>query len=133
MMVDHRQRAARMSRDELNQLADELIQRCHQQEHMIAELQRAAANLMVQSALDGAPAFGAVSDEHRQMAREVLGMKQGRREGWAWNWPKQAMRAHCRRAARLGRDELALKGAPPLGEPTGDHHRWARELGRRLP
>jgi hypothetical protein len=105
MMADHRQRAARMSRDELNQLADELIQRCHQQEHMIAELQRAAANLMVQSALDGAPAFGAVSDEHRQMAREVLGMKQGCREGWA----QRVMRPHLLRAARLGRDELALR------------------------
>ena len=72
MMADHRHRAARMSRNELHQLADELIQRCHQQEHLIGELQRCAANLMVQAALKDAPAFGAVSDEHRQMARELL-------------------------------------------------------------
>ena len=91
MMADHRQRAARMSRDELHGLVDELIQRCHQQEHMIAELQRAAANLMVQSALDGAPAFGAVSDEHREMARELLAMDQGRREGWAQRWARQVL------------------------------------------
>jgi hypothetical protein len=104
MMADHRQRAARMNRNELNQLADELIQRCHQQEHMIAELQRCAANLMVQSALDGAPAFGAVSDERRQMAREVLGRPE-RPEGWV----RRVMRPHLLRAARLGRDELALR------------------------
>jgi hypothetical protein len=104
MMADHRQRAARMSRNELNQLADELIQRCHQQEHLILELQRCAANLMVQSALDGAPAFGAVSNEHRQMARKVLGAGPERREGWA----QRVMRPHLLRAARLGRDELAL-------------------------
>jgi hypothetical protein len=99
MMADHRQRAARMSRDELHQLADELIQRCHQQEHLILELQRCAANLMVQSALDGA-----VSDEHRQMAREVLGRRE-RPEGWV----RRVMRPHLLRAARLGRDELALR------------------------
>ena len=91
MMADHRQRAARMSRDELHGLADELIQRCHQQEHMIAELQRAAANLMVQNALGDAPAFGAPSDEHRQMARELLAMNRGRREGWAQRWARQVL------------------------------------------
>ena len=100
MMADHRQRAARMSRDELHQLADELIQRCHQQEHLILELQRCAANLKVQSALDGA-----VSDEHRQMAREVLGAGPERPEGWV----RRVMRPHLLRAARLGRDELALR------------------------
>jgi len=91
MMADHRQRAARMNRDELHQLADELIQRCHQQEHLILELQKAAANLMVQNALQDAPAFGAVGDEHRQMAREVLAMNQGRREGWAQRWTRQVL------------------------------------------
>ena len=96
MMADHRQRAARMNRDELHQLADELIQRCHQQEHLILELQKAAANLMVQNALQNdklqdAPAGGAVSDEHRQMAREVLAMNQGRREGWAQRWTRQVL------------------------------------------
>lgn len=90
-MADHRQRAARMNRDELHQLADELIQRCHQQEHLILELQKAAANLMVQNALQDAPAFGAVGDEHRQMAREVLAMNQGRREGWAQRWARQVL------------------------------------------
>lgn len=105
MMQSQRQRAARLSRDELAQWCDELIQVCHQQEHMIAELQRCAANLMVQSALDGAPSFGAVSDEHRQMAREVLGAGPERREGWV----RRVMRPHLLRAARLGRDELALR------------------------
>jgi predicted PilT family ATPase len=75
MMQDHRQRAARMTRDELAQLADELIQRAHQQEHMILELQRAAANLLVQMELKDAPAFGRVSEEHEQWAREVLGVR----------------------------------------------------------
>ena len=72
MIVHHRQRAARMSRNELHQLADELIQRCHQQEHLIGELQRCAANLMVQAALHDAPAFGEPSDEHRRWAQELL-------------------------------------------------------------
>jgi predicted PilT family ATPase len=71
MMQDHRQRAARMSRDELHGLADELIQRAHQQEHMIIELQKAAANLMVQMELKDAPAFGRVTEEHEQWAREL--------------------------------------------------------------
>lgn len=91
MMADHRQRAARMSRDELHQLADELIQRCHQQEHLILELQRCAANLMVQNALDSAPVFGAPSSAHRQWARQVLGMNQGRREGWVQRWARQVL------------------------------------------
>jgi len=73
MIVHHRQRAARMSRDELHQLADELIQRCHQQEHLIMELQKAAANLMVQAALKDAPPLGEPSDEHRRWAQELLG------------------------------------------------------------
>ena len=73
MMQDHRQRAARLSRDELAQWCDELIQRCHQQEHLIIELQRCAANLMVQAALHDAPPLGAPSDEHRRWARELMG------------------------------------------------------------
>lgn len=72
MMADHRHRAARMDRSQLHQLADELIQRCHQQEHMIAELQRCAANLMVELELKDAPIFGAVTDEHRQWAKDLL-------------------------------------------------------------
>lgn len=72
MMAQHRQQAARMTRDELAQLADELLVRAHHQEHMIIELQRAAANLMVQLELKGAPEFGRVSEEHEQWAREVL-------------------------------------------------------------
>ena len=71
MMQDHRHRAARMSRDELHGLVDELIQRCHQQEHMIIELQKAAANLLVQMELKNAPAFGRVTEEHEQWAREL--------------------------------------------------------------
>jgi len=75
-MERQRRAAARMSRDQLVERCDELIQAWYQQQHLIIELQRKAANLQV---------------------------------------------------------ELALKGAPPLGEPTGEHHQWARELGRRLP
>jgi len=72
IMADHRHRAARMDRNQLHQLADELIQRCHQQEHLILELQRCAANLMVQMALHDAPPLGEPSDEHRQWARDLL-------------------------------------------------------------
>ena len=90
-MQHQRQRAARLSRDELAQWCDELIQVAHQQEHMIAELQRAAANLMVQHALQDAPVFGAPSNEHRQMARELLAMNRGRREGWAQRWARQVL------------------------------------------
>ena len=72
MMQDQRQRAARFNRNELAQLADELIQRCHRQEHLIIELQRCAANLMVQAALQDAPQFGQVTDEHRQWAKDLL-------------------------------------------------------------
>jgi len=73
MMQDHRQRAARLSRNELAQWCDELIQRCHQQEHLIIELQRCAANLMVQAALHDAPPLAEPSDEHRRWARELMG------------------------------------------------------------
>ena len=71
MMADHRQRAARMNRNELHQLADELIQRCHQQEHLIMELQHKAANLLVELELKDAPAFGRVSEEHHRWVREL--------------------------------------------------------------
>jgi predicted PilT family ATPase len=71
MMADHRQRAARMNRNELHQLADELIQRCHRQEHLIMELQRKAANLLVELELKDAPAFGRVSEEHHRWVREL--------------------------------------------------------------
>jgi hypothetical protein len=73
-MERDRRAAAHMSRDQLAERCDELIQAWYQQQHLISELQRKAANLQV---------------------------------------------------------ELALKGAPPLGEPTGEQHQWARELGRR--
>lgn len=91
MMQNQRQRAARLSRDELAQCCDELIQRCHQQEHLIMELQKAAANLMVQNALQAAPVFGEPSAEHHQWARELLGANQGRREGWAQRWARQVL------------------------------------------
>jgi hypothetical protein len=73
-MERDRRAAAHMSRDHLAERCDELIQAWYQQQHLIVELQRKAANLQV---------------------------------------------------------ELALKGAPVLGEPTDEHHQWARELGRR--
>jgi hypothetical protein len=104
-MERDRRAAAHMSRDQLAERCDELIQAWHQQQHLIIELQRKAANLQVELALKGAPVFGGVSDEHRQMARKVLGTGPERREGWAG----RAMRAHYQRAARLGRDELALQ------------------------
>ena len=74
MMQNHRQRAARMNRAELSQLADELIRRAHQQEHLIMELQRAAANLMVELALAGPPVPSKREPEerHLEMARELL-------------------------------------------------------------
>ena len=74
MMQNHRQYAARMNRAELAQLADELIQRAHQQEHLIMELQRAAANLMVELALAGPPVPSKREPEerHLEMARELL-------------------------------------------------------------
>jgi hypothetical protein len=71
IMTHQRQRAARLSRDELAQWCDELIQVCHRQEVMIGELQRKAANLMVELELKDAPRFGRVSDEHLAMAREL--------------------------------------------------------------
>jgi hypothetical protein len=71
MMTHQRQRAARLSRDELAQWCDELIQVCHRQEVMISELQRKAANLLVELELKDAPVFGRVSDEHLAMAREL--------------------------------------------------------------
>jgi hypothetical protein len=71
MMTHQRQRAARLSRDELAQWTDELIQVCHRQEVMISELQRKAANLLIELELKDAPVFGRVSDEHLAMAREL--------------------------------------------------------------
>ena len=75
MMAHHRQQAARMNRNELAQLADELIQRVHQQEHLIMELQRAAANLMVElevlKPLDGPAGFAPVRDCHLEWARKL--------------------------------------------------------------
>ena len=71
MMQHQRQRAARLSRDELAQWCDELIQVCHRQEVLILELQRKVADLMVELELKDAPVFGRVSDEHLAMAREL--------------------------------------------------------------
>ena len=70
-MQHQRQRAARLSRDELAQWCDELIQVAHKQEVLILELQRRAANLMVELELKDAPAFGRVSENHLAMAREL--------------------------------------------------------------
>jgi hypothetical protein len=70
MMQHQRQRAARLSRDELAQWCDELIQVAHKQEVLILELQRRAENLMVELELKDAPRFGAVGEDHLAMARE---------------------------------------------------------------
>jgi len=95
MMADHRQRAARMNRDELHQLADELIQRCHQQEHLILELQKAAANLMVQNALDGALPLSEPKADHyamaRDMAEQALQINEGRPDGPLQQWARQVL------------------------------------------
>jgi hypothetical protein len=70
-MERQRRAAARMSRDQLVERCDELIQAWHQQQQMISELQKAAGNLQVELELKGAPRFGAVSEEHLAMAREL--------------------------------------------------------------
>ena len=71
MMQHQRQRAARLSRDELAQWTDELIQLAHRQEHLIKELQKKAADLMIELELKDAPVFGAPRDEHYQWAKEL--------------------------------------------------------------
>ena len=78
-MAHHRQRAARMNRNELAQLADELIQRAHRQEHMIMELQKAAANLLMELHMaqmkDEPSGFAPIRDCHRQWAKELLAQR----------------------------------------------------------
>jgi hypothetical protein len=71
VMQSQRQRAARLSRDELAQWCDELIQLAHKQEVLILELQRKAANLLIELELKNAPPFGAVGEDHLAMAREL--------------------------------------------------------------
>jgi hypothetical protein len=71
VMTHQRQRAARLSRDELAQWCDELIQLAHKQEHLVMELQRKAANLLIELELKDAPRFGAVGEDHLAMAREL--------------------------------------------------------------
>jgi hypothetical protein len=43
----------------------------HKQEVLILELQRRAANLMVELELKDAPVFGRVGEDHLAMAREL--------------------------------------------------------------
>jgi len=71
MMQHQRQRAARLSRDELAQWTDELIQVAHKQEVRILELQRKVANLMIELELKDAPTFGRVGENHLARAREL--------------------------------------------------------------
>ena len=95
MMADHRHRAAKMSRNELHQLADELIQRCHQQEHLIMELQKAAANLMVAHALEAAPPLSEPKTDHyamaRDMAQQALETNEGQPDGPLQRWARQLL------------------------------------------
>ena len=70
-MQHQRQRAARLSRDELAQWADEPIQLAHRQEHLIMELQKKAADLMIELELKDAPVFGQVGENHLAIAREL--------------------------------------------------------------
>ena len=70
-MERDRRAAAHMSRDQLAERCDELIQAWYQQQHLIIELQRKAANLQVELALKGAPPLGGPKDEHHQWAREL--------------------------------------------------------------
>ena len=95
MMADHRQRAARLSRDELAQWCDELIQRCHQQEHLILELQKAAGNLMVELELKGAPPSSGPTADHYQMvydvAEQALQINAGRPDGPFQLWAREVL------------------------------------------
>lgn len=63
-----------MNRDQLAQRCDELIQTCHQQQHLIIELQRVAGNLQVQLALAGppVPVRRGPQPEHLQWARKLM-------------------------------------------------------------
>ena len=70
-MERDRRAAAHMSRDQLAERCDELIQAWYQQQHLILELQRKAANLQVELALKGAPPLGEPSDEHHRWVREM--------------------------------------------------------------
>ncbi len=70
-MERDRRAAAHMSRDQLAERCDELIQAWYQQQHLIIELQCKAANLQVELALKGAPPLGEPSDEHHRWVREM--------------------------------------------------------------
>lgn len=91
MMAHDRQQAAWMSRDELAQLADELIQRGHQQEHLILQLHKAAANLMVELAMKDAPPLGEPTAEHHQWARELLQTEHEQPVGWLRRWARAVL------------------------------------------
>ena len=95
MMQDQRQRAARLSRDELVQWCDELIQAWHQQEHLILELQKAAGNLMVELELKGAPPLSGPTADHYKMVNDVaeraLELNAGRPDGPFQQWARQQL------------------------------------------
>lgn len=72
-----RRRAARMTRDELATLADDLIVAWHQQCSVIQQATREIAGLQCQLALADCPQPGTTepAPRHFQWARELLGLR----------------------------------------------------------
>lgn len=94
-MEQQRRAAARMSRDQLVERCDELIQAWHQQQQMISELQKATGHLQVELALKGAPPLSEPKAEHcamaRDMAEQTLQMNEGRPDGPMQRWARQVL------------------------------------------
>lgn len=94
-MERDRRAAARMSRDQLAERCDELIQAWYQQQHLIIELQRKAANLQVELALKGGPPLSGPKANHyamtRDMAEQTLQMNEGRPDGPMQRWARQVL------------------------------------------
>lgn len=94
-MESQRRAAARMSRDQLVERCDELIQAWHQQQQMISELQKVAGNLQVELALKGAPPLSEPKADHyamtADMAEQALRMNEGRPDGPMQQWARQVL------------------------------------------
>ena len=94
-MERERRAVARMSRDQLVERCDELIQAWHQQQQMISELQRVAGSLQVELALKGAPPLSGPKADHYEMAydmaEQALQMNAGRPDGPLQQWARQLL------------------------------------------
>ena len=94
-MESQRRAAARMSRDQLVERCDELIQAWHQQQQMISELQKVAGTLQVELALKGAPPLSEPKADHyamaADMAEQALQMDEGRPDGPMQQWARQVL------------------------------------------